>query len=125
MRKTLILLIGILVASPVSIRAQSTLNIGQIENLFSAHAASTGDGTAFALPSQNALTCTWQSSFSSAPASITLQLKTSNDNSTYATVDTSTSVSSEARTFTTSARFVNARINAVSGGSGISVTIVC
>jgi len=99
------------------------LQLSQAENLFDAAASGTGDSTAFALPAR-ATQITWQTSFSSAPASITVQIKTSNDGLTYTTVDSSTVVGGESKTFVTSALFIKARINAISGGSGITVSVV-
>src|SRR5438445_89364 len=100
------------------------INEGISEKLFDAVASATGNSSAFSLPARATQT-TWQTSFSSAPASITVQLQTSLDNLNWNTIDTSTSTTGEDRTIATSALFVRARINAVSGGSGITVSLIC
>lgn len=124
MRNRLILLIGLLLLlSPRQSSAQVQIDPGIPQVLLNT-VSSTGDSDHFALPTVTSV-CTWQSSFGSAPDSLTLQLKTSNDNVTFATVDTSTSTTSEARTFSTAARFVLVRLNALSGGDTVSVNIVC
>ena len=100
------------------------INEGIPEKLFDAVASATGNSSAFSLPAR-ASQITWQTSFGSAPASITIQLQTSLDNLNWNTIDTSTSTVGENRTIATSALFMRARINAVSGGSGITVSLVC
>lgn len=99
------------------------LTLGTPSLSLDGHASATGDGVIFALPAR-ATQLTWQSSFGSAPASITLQLKTSDDGVTYNVVDTSTVVGGESRTVSTSARFVLVRINAISGGTLITVQLL-
>jgi hypothetical protein len=91
--------------------------------LFDAVAASTGNSTAYALPA-NATQVEYQTSFGSAPASITIQIQTSLDNINWSTVSSSTSTSGETKVFNSSGIYVRARINAVSGGSGITVLLV-
>lgn len=100
------------------------LHIGNAKKLFDAVASGTANSTVYALPVRGTL-ITWQTSFGSAPASITLQLQTSLDNLSWSTVDTSTSTTGEDRTINTAALFVRARINAISGGSGITVQVDC
>jgi hypothetical protein len=127
MRKAfLFVVLAISLVTYQSIKAQITpaLQPGVPVNLFGAATVTTGNSTAYALLPL-ASQCTWQSSFGSAPASITLQLQTSNNNSVYSTIDTSTSTAGEVRTINTSATQVRARINASSGGTAITVSIVC
>jgi len=99
------------------------LQLSQAENLFDLTSSGIKYSSAFALPAR-ATQITWQTIFGTAPASITVQIKTSNDGLTYTTVDSSTVVGGESKTFVTSALFVKARINAISGGANITVTVV-
>lgn len=122
--KKILVAICLLLATSSGLFAQQTVSLGEPVVLFSAVAASTGNSTAYGIPGVTVL-CTWQSSFSSSPASITLQFQTSNDNSNWNVSDSSTSITGAIQTVTTSARFLRARIDAVSGGSGITVTVVC
>lgn len=92
-------------------------------NFFDAAAAAQGNSLDYALLPRASLV-TWQSSFAGAPASVTLQILTSNDGTNYSVTDSSTAVGGEIRTFQTSARFIRARINAISGGSGVTVQVV-
>lgn len=126
MKRTLIALCALLTlyVAVARLTAQNTINVGIPVKFFDATATTVATGTTYAFPSLT-LNCTWQTSFTVAPASITVQLKTSNDNSSFAVIDSSTAVGGEIRTFTTSARFVQARINASSGGSGATVQINC
>ncbi len=117
-----LLIIFLLIATPSF--AQNTINIGIPVKLFDATTATIQNSVSFALPSLQTQ-CTWQSIFAVTPASVTLQLQISNDNTTFSIADTSTSVTSESRTVNFSSGFVRARINAISGGSGITVSINC
>lgn len=121
---SLTLCVAVLYFAVATLIAQSTINVGIPVNFFTNTATTPATGTTYALPSIT-LSCTWQTIYTVAPASITVQLKTSNDNSSFSIVDTSTTVGGEIRTINTSARFIQARINASSGGSGATVTINC
>lgn len=116
------LILGIILGCLVS--AQTILSPGQTVALFSAHASSTGNSSTFAFPAGN-VSCTWQSSFGSAPASVTLQILTSLDNSSFSVIDTSTVTTGESRNFNSNAKQLRARIDAISGGSAVTVNIVC
>lgn len=99
------------------------LNLGEIITLFDAHASSTGNSSEYSLPAR-AIQLTWQTSFGTAPASVTLQLQTSLDDINWSTIDTSTVTTGESRTINTSAVFCRARINAISGGTAITVKLI-
>lgn len=93
------------------------------KNLFDAAAASIANSISYGLPVR-ATIVTWQTSFGSAPASCTILLQGSNDNVTWNTIDTSTAVGGEIRTITTAVTFVRARINAISGGAEVTVSLI-
>lgn len=99
------------------------LNLGSAYSLFDVATATISNSDPVALPGL-ASQVTWQSFFGTNPASITLQILTSNDNISYSVVDSSTVVTGSIQTFQTSALFVKARINAISGGVGVSISIV-
>lgn len=99
------------------------LLIGSSKKLFDAIASGTGNSTAYSLPA-SATQVTAQTIFGTAPASITVQIQTSLDNSNWTTVASSTNVNGETLTFNTSALYIRARINAISGGDAITVIVV-
>lgn len=104
--------------------AQVSLGVGETHTSLNANAsAAPQTGTAFAVPGQ-VNTITWNVSFASAPASQTTVLETSNDNSVWATADTSTLVAGESRTIFTVARYVRTTESARSGGGAITTTLV-
>lgn len=77
------------------------------------------NGTAFAIPQGRGVIITWQTSFSVAPTSITVQLQFSLDNTSYFMVDSSTSTTGELRYLgPISARFVRCAVTAVTVGAG-------
>jgi len=101
----------------------NTLQLGQASNSLDGAVIGVQNGTAFAMPAA-ASSLTWQTILPSAPASITVLIQTSNDNSNWSTEDTSTSTTGAIRTFSTSALFVRARVSAVSGGDFVTVILV-
>jgi hypothetical protein len=105
--------------------AQATLGFGVTETSLSANGggASTA-GTAFATNGQYISYITWTVAWSVAPASDTILLQGSLDNSTWFTVDTSTNVNGELRSIGTSAKFVRAFVSAQSGVANVTVTLV-
>jgi hypothetical protein len=109
---SLLLLLG-----STNARAQATSNYGVLNYTFLARANATGNGTAFAIPQASIAYVTYCTSFGSAPASITLNIQISLDNTTYSTFDTSTSTAGECRSFFTAAKFLRGNISAVSGGT--------
>lgn len=105
--------------------AQVTLGFGVLETSLSANGGGASTvGTAFATNSQYISYITWTVAWSVAPASDTILLQGSNDNSTWFTVDTSTAVAGEIRSIGTSARFVRAFVSAQSGAANVTVTLV-
>lgn len=91
--------------------------------LLDAAAAAIANGTSVALLARANLV-TWQTYFGTNPGSITIQIQTSNDDTNWFTTASSTTVTGEVGTFQTSAKFIRARINAISGGDDITVEIV-
>jgi hypothetical protein len=120
MKKSLIFLLLLLLPSVAY--AQTTLTFGFPQNSLTANSGGAGTtGTAYALPGNPASVLTWTASYSVAPASVTLLIECSLDNTTYFTCDTSTSTTGEIRVFVTSARFVRAKISAI--GSAVNTTV--
>lgn len=114
----------LLVFLSLSLNAQVQLNAGQAELIFNANnGAAPQVGTVYAIP-PNVNQLTWIISFATQPGSVTTILETSNDNSTWATVDTSTNVLGESRGLFTAAKFVRATESARSGGSAITVSVI-
>lgn len=99
------------------------LNLGTPLKLFDAASSATGVSTTYALPAKIAQ-LTWVTSFVSSPASITVTIETSLDNTIWTTADTSTAVAGEERTIQVTEAFVRANITAISGGSGITVNVI-
>lgn len=96
---------------------------GVIARSFDTAAVTVGAGTSFNLPlSSNQLS--WGYTFSVNPASITVQLQVSFDNSTFVTIDSSTAVGGDLRTVYTAAPYVRLNISASSGGTAITGTLV-
>lgn len=88
-------------------------------------ANATGVSSTFALPAL-AGSLTWQTSFGTAPASVTIDLEFSLDGVTWDAVDTTTVTAGEVRTFSTvGGRFVRINCTAVTGGTTTTVTILC
>jgi hypothetical protein len=85
-----------------------------------------------ALPSyggfpENGRTIRWQTLFGTAPTSVNIALQTAmNDvDAQYATIDSSTATAGEARTVSgVRAKFIRAKLTAISGGSGVTVQIL-
>lgn len=96
---------------------------GQVVKSFDAAATTPATGGKFALPAR-ASQLTWQTSFGSAPVSITILIETSLDNSNWATVAITTAVAGETGTLNTSAIFIRSKITSSSGGSGVTVQLV-
>ena len=93
---------------------------------FDAAAATQSDGTAFAVPAR-AGALTWQTYFGTNPASITINLQYSTDNEHWDTIDSSTVIGGEVRTFAGlggAPGFVRGNISAISGGDDVTMTLV-
>lgn len=95
--------------------------VGQL--LFDAGAASTGNSDIYALLPKAQLV-TWQTRFGTAPASVTMQIQTSNDGTNFFATASSTTVGGELGSFQTAAKFIRARVNAISGGAEVTVEVV-
>lgn len=98
-------------------QSQSSSQFSGLNTSLNANAGGAGTvGTAFtAPPGSDAALVTWTASYSAPPASVTMLLQASLDNSTWFTLDTSTAVAGELRNIETSARFFRCNISAVSG----------
>lgn len=124
MRKFILTLIFLTIPIALYSQPMPAMSAGIPVNSFTnAAIVDSTNGVAFALPSANANTLTWQISYGVAPGAINIVLQTSQDNSAWFTVDTTTAVSGEIRNYgPTSALFVRARIVSHAGGSGLTVT---
>ncbi len=102
------------------------INRGVSVNLFDALAVGAGvTSNAFALPS-GAGTIVWQTFFGTAPAAISIDLEFSLDNIHWDSVDNTTVVAGEVRTFSSvGGKFVRAKNVSVTGGTTMTVTILC
>jgi hypothetical protein len=106
---------------------------GDIALAFNAEAPAAGQSSQqFALPNysgfpENGRTIRWQTIYGTAPSSVSVALQTamSDANAQYATIDTSTATAGEARTVTgVRGNFIRVIVNAISGGSGVTVQIL-
>lgn len=106
---------------------------GDVAFAFNAEAPAAGQASQqFALPSysgfpENGRTIRWQTIFGTAPTSVSVVLQTAmvDADTQYATVDTSTATTGEARTVTgVRGNFVRAKVGAITGGSGVTVQLL-
>lgn len=106
---------------------------GDVALAFNSEAPSAGQASQqFALPSyagfpENGRTIRWQTIYGTSPTSISVILQTamSDADAQYATIDTSTVTSGEARTVTgVRANFIRAKVSSISGGSGVTVQLL-
>jgi hypothetical protein len=106
---------------------------GDVALAFNSEAPAAGQASQqFALPSysgfpENGRTVRWQTIYGTSPSSISVLLQTAmNDvDAQYATIDTSTATAGEARAVTgVRGNFIRVKINAITGGSGITVQIL-
>lgn len=106
---------------------------GDVVFAFNAEAPAAGQASQqFALPSysgfpENGRTIRWQTIFGTAPTSVSVVLQTAmvDADTQYATVDTSTATTGEARTVTgVRGNFVRAKVSAITGGSGVTVQLL-
>lgn len=106
---------------------------GDVALAFNSESPSAGEASQqFALPNyagfpENGRTIRWQTTFGTAPTSVSVALQTamSDVDAQYATIDTSTATSGEARSVSgVRGNFVRAKVSAISGGSGVSVQIL-
>jgi hypothetical protein len=106
---------------------------GDIVLAFNAESPAAGQASQqFALPNysgfpNNGRTISWQMIYGTAPTSVSIALQTAMNDvpAQYATIDTSTATAGETRTVeNVRANFVRAVVNAISGGSGVTVQIL-
>lgn len=106
---------------------------GDVVFAFNAEAPAAGQASQqFALPSyagfpENGRTIRWQTIFGTAPTSVSVVLQTamSDSDAQYATVDTSTATTGEARTVAgVRGKFIRAKVSAITGGSGVTVQLL-
>src|SRR5258705_4434984 len=123
MKKVLILLSFLLFSSPVF--SQSTASFGVTYSVLSADAGGAGtNSTCYIVPTSAAPLITWSYSFSSAPASVTMQLQGSDTNcsGTFISVDSGTSTTGEIRFLIGAPKAIRIQINAKSGGGTTTAT---
>lgn len=121
MKKWLFLLF---LSLPASAYSQVQLVPGQAELSLNNNAGGAPlTGVAFSIPTQ-VNTITWVISFASPPASSTVELEVSNDNSIWVEADTTDYIGGESKTIYTAAKFVRAVMTAKSGGGAITVSII-
>ena len=87
-------------------------------------ASAFGAGSEFALslPQNGSPVVTWQTIFSAAPSTVTVDLEASQDGTTWSIIDTSTSTAGEIRTISGSYKFLRLNNSAVTGGAGKTLT---
>ena len=83
-----------------------------------------GEEFALYLPNPGVPSITWQTIFSSAPASVSVRLEGSLDGVSWGTIDTSTNVNGEIRQIIGPYNFVRANNNAVTGGAGLELSVL-
>jgi len=107
--------------------------LGDVALGFSNEAPSAGQASQqFARPSyagfpENGRTIRWQTLFGGSPSAVTVVLQTAmgDSDAQYATIDTSTATSGEARTVIgVRANFIRAKVTSITGGSGVTVQIL-
>ncbi|MHB8755334.1 MAG: hypothetical protein ACYC92_10325 [Candidatus Acidiferrales bacterium] len=106
---------------------------GDVVFAFNAEAPAAGQASQqFALPNysgfpENGRTIRWQTIFGTAPTSVSVVLQTAmtDSDAQYATVDTSTATTGEARTIAgVRGNFIRAKVSAITGGSGVTVQLL-
>ncbi|HKF53139.1 MAG TPA: hypothetical protein VKB26_12570 [Candidatus Acidoferrales bacterium] len=106
---------------------------GDVALAFNLEAPAAGQASQqFALPNysgfpENGRTIRWQTIYGTAPTNVSVLLQTAmNDvDAQYATIDTSTATAGEARTVSgVRGNFIRAKVNTISGGSGVTVQIL-
>ena len=102
----------------------SLLPLGSAVAILDAVANGIQNSDTFALPAR-ATSVDWQTVFGTAPASVTVLIQTSNDNSNWDTVATTTATAGAGGNIVTAALFIRARESAVSGGTTTTVYLTC
>lgn len=91
---------------------------------FTLTAPITSQSYSIGVSTQGVPAITWQTIFPSAPASITVNLQASSDGTTYATIDSSTSVTSAMRSVFGTYKFIRFTVSATAGGTLPTITIL-
>jgi hypothetical protein len=106
---------------------------GDVALPFNAEGPSAGQASQqFALPDYTGFpdqgrTIRWQTIFGTAPTAVNISLQAANDDvdSHYQNIDSSTATAGEARSVTgVNAKFLRARVNSITGGSGVTVQLL-
>ena len=97
--------------------------LSNVKTLINAAAIGAQTGTAYAAPA-NANTFTWQTIYTGGPSAVNVVIEGSLNNSTWATIDTSTATAGEIRTFNSNIAFFRARMVSNTGGTTITVLII-
>lgn len=126
MTKRIGLALAVVALAITGVQAQTSLSFGISRTSLSAVSGGAGTiGTAFtAPPGGDAALVTWVTSYSAPPASVTMLLQASLDNSTWFTLDSSTAVGGELRSIISSASFFRCNISAVSGAVNKTCSLV-
>jgi hypothetical protein len=114
----------LLAALQAQAQQPALMGLGVTETSFNASSATTlTTGTAFSVPS-NGTIFSWQVSYSSPPqTSVTIVTQGSYDNSNWFTIDTSTAVNGELRSFTAAIKFVRCTLSARTGSGTFTCLI--
>lgn len=99
-------------------RSEESLSAVSLASAFGA-----GSEFSLVLPTQGTPYITWQTVFSAAPDSVTVNLEASLDGTNWFVVDSSTAVAGEIRSLTGSYRFLRANNSAVANGAGKTLTV--
>ena len=106
---------------------------GDVAFAFNAEAPAAGQASQqFGLPNysgfpENGRTIRWQTVFATAPTSVSVVLQTAmiDADAQYATIDTSTAITGEARSVSgVRGNFMRAKVSAITGGSGVTIEIL-
>jgi hypothetical protein len=124
LNKFILILVLLLGLSINTAYAQLSTTYGALNIPFSARAltGSAINSSTYTLPVNTEAVITWVVAYGSSPASITLLLQGSLDNSVWNTLDTVTSTTATSSTITSGGyRFFRFRVNASSGGTTVSI----
>ena len=99
------------------------LQSGYSVRVLDAVAVGVQNSSVYAAPARTCLV-TWQISYGSAPASVTMLLQGSIDGVNYNTLLSSTNTAGDMASVETSVKFFRVRMNAVSGGTTVTVDLI-
>jgi hypothetical protein len=116
--------IGLFLLVPSLVYGQATLSYGIRGDSILA-SSSCGTGTSFAVPTASSTGVTWTTKFSTSPATAaTILIEGSLNNGDWYTLDTSTAVAGEIRSFATTALFIRAKCSSKTDGGNLTVSLV-